>query len=127
MLSQRGLSLPGHSGRQPSVGCLVQEQATRYRAQAEGRPTVGNPPDDAGLASVARRPSDERQRWGEEEAAGAVQGSLPPWDAHAWHLWPESLQSNTDVALAAFEGNFVQWCLLLMRIRWSRYKGLCSP
>ncbi len=52
---------------------------------------------------MARRPSDEWRRRVQKEAAELARGTLPPDQAPAHHLWPESLQLRTDAALAEFE------------------------
>jgi len=52
---------------------------------------------------VARRPSDEWQQKVDEEAAELARGARSPVDAHATVLWPKSLRTQTDAALAAFE------------------------
>lgn len=51
---------------------------------------------------VARRPSEEWRREVEEEAELAS-GTRSPEQAYARILWPESLRSRTDAALAEFE------------------------
>lgn len=52
---------------------------------------------------MVRRPSDEWQRKVDEEAAEVTQGARSPTDVYAVVLWPESLRSGTDAALASFE------------------------
>jgi hypothetical protein len=52
---------------------------------------------------MARRPSSEWQQQVDEQAAELARGSLSAADAYATVLWPESLRTETDAALAAFE------------------------
>jgi nucleotide-binding universal stress UspA family protein len=52
---------------------------------------------------VVGRPSDEWSRQVEKEAAELASGSRSPEQVYARILWPESLRSRTDAALAEFE------------------------
>jgi hypothetical protein len=52
---------------------------------------------------MAMRPNDVWQRQVEEEAAQMAQGTLTPGEMYASTLWPKSLLTSTDIALAAFE------------------------
>jgi hypothetical protein len=52
---------------------------------------------------MAIRPNETWQQQVDEQAAGLASGSLSPDDAYAAELWPESLRTQTDTALAAFE------------------------
>lgn len=65
---------------------------------------AGEAPGPSGYAPpVVKRPSDEWQRKVDEEATEAARGARAPTDVHAAVLWPESLRSGTDAALASFE------------------------
>jgi hypothetical protein len=52
---------------------------------------------------VAERPSDEWQRRVDEQVTEVAQGLLSSADAYAERLWPKSLRTGTDSALASFE------------------------
>lgn len=54
---------------------------------------------------MAGRPSDKWRAETEQEAAELAAGTRLPHQAYAFVLWPESLITDTDAALAAFEAD----------------------
>jgi len=86
------------SARRDAVGALDRFRSGPIIQRRAGEAT--RPPYDR---LVVRRPSDEWSRKVKEEAAELARGTRSPEQVYARFLWPESLRSRTDAALAEFE------------------------